>query len=294
MPVKEWPLPIGRTRRPAAAAEASTDGHLVGRGRADDVDDGPLVAGPVAPAVRAPPAPPGCPSRARSLPSDRTHSSWRRTAAGQPVDQPVAGPARCAVMSALRLDPTTSAAGWTWRRRTSSPPLAVLDLDALDANADDLVRRAGGKPDPGGEQVGALPRRAAPGAGPAGLRRGPRLLAARGAVARHRRRPGQRRRRRRLPDGRPAGAAAAGRRRRGRRPGDAHGRLRRPARPGRRRRPAGPAAGRCGSASTSTRRCARPAGGCTSGSAGRRSTPPTTPRPWPGGRGPARASGWSG
>jgi D-serine deaminase-like pyridoxal phosphate-dependent protein len=26
------------------------------------------------------------------------------------------------------------------------PPLAVLDLDALDANADDLVRRAGGKP----------------------------------------------------------------------------------------------------------------------------------------------------
>src|SRR5215218_237903 len=26
------------------------------------------------------------------------------------------------------------------------PPLAVLDLDALDANADDLVRRAAGKP----------------------------------------------------------------------------------------------------------------------------------------------------
>ena len=26
------------------------------------------------------------------------------------------------------------------------PPLAVLDLDALDANADDLVRRASGKP----------------------------------------------------------------------------------------------------------------------------------------------------
>src|SRR5688500_19187108 len=26
------------------------------------------------------------------------------------------------------------------------PPLAVLDLDALDANADDLVRRAGGIP----------------------------------------------------------------------------------------------------------------------------------------------------
>ena len=25
MPVKEWPLPIGRTRRPAAAAEASTE-----------------------------------------------------------------------------------------------------------------------------------------------------------------------------------------------------------------------------------------------------------------------------
>jgi D-serine deaminase-like pyridoxal phosphate-dependent protein len=33
-------------------------------------------------------------------------------------------------------------------RATASidPPFAVLDLDALDANADDLVRRAAGKP----------------------------------------------------------------------------------------------------------------------------------------------------
>ena len=43
-------------------------------------------------------------------------------------------------------------------------PLAVVDLEAFDANADDLVRRAGGQAGPGGEQVGALPRAAGTGA----------------------------------------------------------------------------------------------------------------------------------
>ncbi|UOY03550.1 amino acid deaminase/aldolase [Blastococcus sp. PRF04-17] len=43
--------------------------------------------------------------------------------------------------------PSRLAAGPPRRRdRAPRPPLAVLDLDALDANADDLVRRAGGKP----------------------------------------------------------------------------------------------------------------------------------------------------
>ena len=57
------------------------------------------------------------------------------------------------------------APGSTAPPRDLDPPLAALDLDALDANADDLVRRAAGDADPGGQQVGAQPRGAAPGAG---------------------------------------------------------------------------------------------------------------------------------
>lgn len=38
------------------------------------------------------------------------------------------------------LDGLLAGAGWSERR------LAVLDLDAVDANADDLLRRAGGTP----------------------------------------------------------------------------------------------------------------------------------------------------
>src|SRR3954466_684292 len=65
-----------------------------------------------------------------------------------PVDPPMRRQARCAVMrlpdadagaerSQARLDEATA---------DLDPPLAVLDLDALDANAADLVRRAAGKP----------------------------------------------------------------------------------------------------------------------------------------------------
>src|SRR5215210_4543008 len=46
-------------------------------------------------------------------------------------------PAPDAERSRARLDDATA---------DLDPPLAVLDLDALDANADDLVRRAAGKP----------------------------------------------------------------------------------------------------------------------------------------------------
>ena len=89
-------------------------------------------------------------------------------------------------------------------------------------------------------------------------------------MAGHRRRPGQRRRRRRLSDGRPAALRRLA--------GDetaAAARVtlmvdsRRAARPGRRRRPARPRGRPCGSASTSTPRCGRPAAGCTSASAAR-------------------------
>jgi D-serine deaminase-like pyridoxal phosphate-dependent protein len=51
-------------------------------------------------------------------------------------------------MSALLPDSPAEQARARLDRATAEldPPLAVLDLDALDANADDLVRRAGGKP----------------------------------------------------------------------------------------------------------------------------------------------------
>jgi D-serine deaminase-like pyridoxal phosphate-dependent protein len=90
-------------------------------------------------------------------------------------------------------------------RATASidPPLAVLDLDALDANADALVRRAAGKPirvaSKSVRSRGVLRRvLARPGfAGVLAYSLHEALWLAR------RRRPGQQRRRRRLPDGRP-------------------------------------------------------------------------------------------
>ena len=54
-------------------------------------------------------------------------------------------------------------------------PVFVVDLDAFDANADDLVRRAGGLPDPGGLQVAAHPGPGRAGAGPRGLPRRARV-----------------------------------------------------------------------------------------------------------------------
>uniref|UniRef100_UPI00035D1A5B alanine racemase n=1 Tax=Saccharomonospora saliphila TaxID=369829 RepID=UPI00035D1A5B len=46
------------------------------------------------------------------------------------------------------MDAVTSvnAAAWDAATRDLDPPLAVVDLDAFDANADDLVRRAAGVP----------------------------------------------------------------------------------------------------------------------------------------------------
>ena len=49
-------------------------------------------------------------------------------------------------MSALPSDPDAERRRLDLATEDLEPPLAVLDLDALDANADDLVRRAGGLP----------------------------------------------------------------------------------------------------------------------------------------------------
>ena len=62
------------------------------------------------------------------------------------------------------------------------PPFAVVDLDAFDANAADLLRRARRHAAAAGQQVGALPRAAAPRARRR-LRGAAVLHAARGAVA---------------------------------------------------------------------------------------------------------------
>ncbi len=110
-------------------------------------------------------------------------------------------------------------------------PLMVVDLDAFDANADDLVRRAAGKPIRVASKSVRVPDAAAPGAGPRRLPGRAGVHPARGAVALRavdQRRPG-----RRLPDRRPRGAAPAGRLPRGRRRDHADGRRRRPPRPGR-------------------------------------------------------------
>ncbi|MGZ4612842.1 MAG: amino acid deaminase/aldolase, partial [Kineosporiaceae bacterium] len=50
-------------------------------------------------------------------------------------------------MTALRTHDATDARARLDRATADlDPPLAVVDLDALDANAADMVRRAGGKP----------------------------------------------------------------------------------------------------------------------------------------------------
>ena len=49
-------------------------------------------------------------------------------------------------MSVPASDPATARHRLDLATADLDPPLAVLDMDALDANADDLVRRAGGKP----------------------------------------------------------------------------------------------------------------------------------------------------
>ena len=146
-------------------------------------------------------------------------------------------------------------------------PLVTVDLDAFDANADDLVRRAAGRPDPGGEQVGALPFAAASGPRPARLRRGDGVCRPRGRVARAARLHG---RLRRLPERGPGVAADLA--------ADEH--LRDEITRGRRQRRAGalprrPRSGRraaSGSPWTSTARCA--SAGCTSACGVRRCAPP--------------------
>src|SRR5271165_3551173 len=48
------------------------------------------------------------------------------------ISRPLAGPERVELYDQVTAD--------------LAPPLAIVDLDAFDANADDLVRRAGGVP----------------------------------------------------------------------------------------------------------------------------------------------------
>src|SRR4051812_24391893 len=144
MPVKECPLPIGRTRRPAVAAAvrtAATSSAEVGRTTSATARWFPAQlrhrarsSGSAGPSVTRGPLR----RIGRTLPA--------RQRAGQLVDQPVTRPARCAVMSTLAIDPEKQRHRFDLATEDLDPPLALLDLDALDANADDLVRRASGKP----------------------------------------------------------------------------------------------------------------------------------------------------
>src|SRR3954470_1387360 len=70
-----------------------------------------------------------------------------RSTEGQ-VDPPMGRQARCAVMSLPDADAGADRSRARLDRATADldPPCAVVDLDAVDANADDLVRRAGGTP----------------------------------------------------------------------------------------------------------------------------------------------------
>ena len=95
-----------------------------------------------------------------------------------------------------------------------STPTYVVDLDAFDANAADLARRAGGKPIRVASKSLRVPALIARALGVARVLRGAGLLAARGAVAVRAGR--QRRHRDGLPDRRPRGAAPAARLRAGR------------------------------------------------------------------------------
>ena len=166
------------------------------------------------------------------------------------------------------------------------PPFAVVDLDAFDANAADLLRRAGGTPirlASKSVRCRALIERALA----AGLAGHPRLHAARGAVAG---RPRPRRPRGRLPDRRPRGLARA--RRRAVRARDADGRLRRAPRP--RGAACAAAAARSGSPSTSTRAGGRSAAASASAPGARRYGRPSRQlrsrmRSWPGRSSPGRA-----
>ena len=171
MAVKEWPLPIGRTRRPAAAASRSTAAISVGPGGVDGADAGrALVARPVAPALP--------PRRAASSPSSRRGSLTRRRGAGQAsgtLDPLVSGPGCCRTMT-LRPPPTRSAPGWTTPPPTSTRrwPWSTSRRWTPTPTTWSAAPRAA---DPGGQQVGAQPRRAAPGARPARVRRRARLHA---------------------------------------------------------------------------------------------------------------------
>ena len=286
MPVKECPLPIGRTRRPGRRGGGERR-RRPRRPSAGLHDRRRRRAGcrPSCATARGSSGSAGA-SVTRTLPpvgSGRTLLPGG-TAHGQPVDQPVSRPARCAVMSAPR----------TRRRADAAAPAGPRDRGPRPAVRRPRPRRArrqrrrpgpagGGQADPGGQQVGALPRRCCAGCSPGRASPAssptpcPRRCGSPAATTRSATTSSSATR---PPTARRCGASPADDARRGAR--HAHGRLRRAARPDRRRRrrPAGDR--RCGSASTSTPRCGPPADGCTSASAARRCTPPTTPPRSPG------------
>ena len=125
------------------------------------------------------------------------------------------------------------------RDESATTPMVVVDLDAFDANAADLVRRARRQARPGRLEVAAHPGPHAAGARRPRFRGRARLLLARGPVA------GARGRHRRRGDGlshrRPRRAARPARRRRRPVPGHLDGR--RPGTPRRSSRPAATVAG---------------------------------------------------
>ena len=163
-----------------------------------------------------------------------------------------------------------------WARATAGlpAPLVVVDLDAFDANADDLVARAGGLPIRVASKSVRCRTLLDRVLARAGLRRGDGVRRARGGLAGRGRGcatsswPTRQRRR---------GRAAGGRHRRpAARRGDGDHRLRR-ARALAARHPRGPTSPGWASRSTATRRCGW--AGCTSGCAAPR--PAARSRRWP-------------
>ena len=111
---------------------------------------------------------PGC----RAVPrSERSPESSITEAPGRPDRGLTRTPAGGAGRAGSGRDRTECRASRLLDKATAAPdpPFAVVDLAAFDANADVVVARAGGTPIRVAQQVGAQPRPAAPGAGPAGL-----------------------------------------------------------------------------------------------------------------------------
>src|SRR5829696_4629214 len=151
MPVNECPLPMGRTRRPAAAAAVRTPATSSAEAGCTISASARSLPAQLRHRVRFPGGAGASVTQAsfvglRSpgvgtlLPRSAQVNGW----AG--VDRSRGCAARCGLMSLPQPDADRARARLDGATADLDPPLAILDLDALDANAADLVRRAAGKP----------------------------------------------------------------------------------------------------------------------------------------------------